>query len=117
VLYIWLIVPGFAVLYTWFAFWAPLGDDFPPLWSNNDAALRWKIIFVHALFLAAYLGVFAWLAWRESSIGWLTRGHGRYAGGSYFVIVGMFTAAIERLIFSRGPKPVSEDDGQQNQKP
>jgi hypothetical protein len=29
----------------------------------------------------------------------------------------MFTAAIERLIFSRGPKPASEDDGQQNQKP
>jgi hypothetical protein len=115
VLYASLIVPALAVLYTWLAFWAPLGDDFPPLWSNNDAALRWKIIFVHTLFLAAYLGAFGWLTWRESSIGWLTRGHGRLTGASYLVIVGMFTAIIERLLFSRGPKPVSEDDGQQDQ--
>jgi hypothetical protein len=111
-----LIVPALAVLYTWLAFWAPLGDDFPSLWSNNDAALRWKIIFVHTLFLAAYLGVFAWLTWRESSIGWLTRGYARQTGGACLIIVGVFTAIIERLLFSRGPKPVNEDDGQQNQK-
>jgi len=114
--YAWLIVPAIAVLYTWLAFWAPLGDDFPPLWSNNDAAIRWKIIFVHTLFLAAYLGAFAWLTLRESSIGWLMRGYGRHTGGASLIIVGVFIAVIERLIFSRGPKPVSDDDSEQDQK-
>lgn len=108
--YGWLIVAGFAVLYTWLAFWAPLGNDFPPLWSNKDASLRWRIILVHALFLAAYMGVFGWLTWRESSFAWLARGSTwTYSGAAYLLVVGMFTAAIERLLFSRGSRSRSGD--------
>jgi hypothetical protein len=114
----WLIVAGFGAIYTWLAFLVPLGDDFPPLWSNKDPNLRWKIILVHTLFLAAYLGVFGWLTWRESSFAWLARSpRGWHTGAADLIVAGIFTAMLERLLFSRGPEPGDADkDGDGNDK-
>jgi hypothetical protein len=104
--YGWLIIVGFAVAYTWIVFKAPLGEDFPPIWSSDNTMPREWIVLIHTLFLAAYLGVLWYLTWRESSFGWLFHGRIiRYPGAFYLFVVGIFTAAIERLWLYRGQKP------------
>jgi hypothetical protein len=56
------------------------------------------------------MGVFGWLTWKESSFAWLARGSSpRHSGAAYLFVVGMFTAIIERLLFSRGSKSGNGD--------
>jgi hypothetical protein len=99
----WLFFIGFAAVYTWIALRAPLGNDFPAIWSRDNTMPRGRIILVHSLFLAAYLSVLWYLSWRESSYGWLFRGPAiSHSGASYLFVVAIFSAMIERLWLYRG---------------
>jgi hypothetical protein len=110
-LYGWVFFIGFAVAYTWIALRLPLGDDFPPIWSSDNTMPRERIVLIHSLFLAAYLGVLWYLTWRESSFGWLFRGPViRHPGAFYLIVVAIFTAMIERLWLYRGQERKSCPD-------
>jgi hypothetical protein len=99
-----LIYIGFAVVYTWFVFRAPLGDDIPPIWTRQNRTTRTRIILVHSLFLATYLCVLCFLTWRESSFDWLGRGESlRMPGLFHMIFVGIFGAMLECLLLYRGP--------------
>ncbi len=103
--YGWLIYVGFAVAYTWIVFSVPVADDLPPIWSNQNLMPRERIVLIHSMFLAAYLGVIWFLTWRESSFDWLRRGKMSRPGAFYMIFVAVFTGVIERLLLYRGPVP------------
>ncbi len=110
--YGWLVFVGFAVVYTWIALWLPLGGDFPPpVFSSQNTTPREKIVLVHSLFLAAYLGLMWLLFLRESSFDWLIRRSTRHPTALQMVFVAILTGVIERLWLYRGPKQsVSENE-------
>jgi hypothetical protein len=113
--YGWLIFIGFAAVYTWIAFHLPLGDDFPPVWSSDNTLPRERIILIHTLFLAVYLGFLWYLTSRGTSFGWLFRGRQvRHPGAFYLFVVGIFTAMIERLWLYRGQGRKSGHDENNN---
>jgi len=109
--YGWLVFVGSAVVYSWIALWLPLGGDFPPpVCSNQNTTPREKIVVVHSLFLAAYLGLVWFFTWRESSFGWLIRGSAHNSAVLQMVFVAIFTGVIERLWLYCGPEPSPSED-------
>jgi hypothetical protein len=101
---------GFVALYTWLALWAPLSEDFPPLWSDKNRVPRWKLILLHMVFLAAFLGVFGWLTGKESTFPWWSEGGLKHVGTFYGFLVGVFVAMLERLLLYRD-RLVNEQGG------
>lgn len=110
--YRWLVYVGFAAAYTWIVFWVPFGDGSPPIWSSQNLMPRERIVLIHSLFLAAYLGVLWFLSWRDPSFSWLTSGRGgfRHPGAQDMLFVAVFTGVIERLLLYRGPEPSAGQD-------
>jgi hypothetical protein len=97
-----LVLAGFAFFYTCLAFWFPLGDDFPSLWSLRKKVPNSKVVFIHALFLCAFLSLIWLVSLREHSFAWLARGpRPRYPGVLQVFFVAAFMGVIERLWLSR----------------
>ena len=109
--YGWLIYIGFAVAYTWLVFSVPFDDNFPPIWSNKNTTPRSKIIFIHSLFLLAFLGLLAFLAWRQSSFNWPFRGTRWNNAAFQMLFVVIFAGVVERLWLYKGPKPGTNQNG------
>jgi hypothetical protein len=110
-----LVIVGYAVFYTWLAFWAPLGADLPPFWPAANGKRRWKIVLIHAFFLVVFLGFSGWFTYREPSIPWFSEAGLRHVGVLYIFIAGLLMVGLERKLLGCGPEPGDFDsDGNEN---